>query len=89
MNEEERRVIVDQEMVKALKFLTDAEELARLEMWNVVANRAYYALYHAVMAMMVNDGFCPGLIVALLPSLAGSMLLQEKLIRNIQRFFLK
>ena len=31
MNEEERRVIVDQEMVKALKFLTDAEELARLE----------------------------------------------------------
>ena len=32
MNEEERRVIVDQEMVKALKFLTDAEELARLEM---------------------------------------------------------
>lgn len=89
MNEEERRVIVDQEMVKALKFLTDAEELARLEMWNVVANRAYYALYHAVMAMMVNDGFCPRLIVALLPSLAGSMLLQEKLIRNIQRFFLK
>lgn len=59
MNEEERRVIVDQEMVKALKFLTDAEELARLEMWNVVANRAYYALYHAVMAMMVNDGFLP------------------------------
>ena len=59
MNEEERRVIVDQEMVKALKFLTDAEELARLEMWNVVANRAYYALYHAVMAMMVNDGFSP------------------------------
>lgn len=82
-------MIVDQEMVKALKFLTDAEELARLEMWNVVANRAYYALYHAVMAMMVNDGFCPRLIVALLPSLAGSMLLQEKLIRNIQRFFLK
>lgn len=89
MNEEERRVIVDQEMVKALKFLTDAEELARLEMWNVVANRAYYALYHAVMAMMVNDGFLPRLIVALLPSLAGSMLLQEELIRNIQRFFLK
>ena len=29
MNEEERRVIVDQEMVKALKCLTDAEELAR------------------------------------------------------------
>ena len=55
MNEEERRVIVDQEMVKALKFLTDAEELARLEMWNVVANRAYYALYHAVMAMMQVD----------------------------------
>lgn len=52
-------MIVDQEMVKALKFLTDAEELARLEMWNVVTNRAYYALYHAVMAMMVNDGFLP------------------------------
>lgn len=46
-------------MLKALKFLTDSEELAKLEMWNVVANRAYYALYHAVMAMMVNDGFSP------------------------------
>ena len=44
MNEDERRVIVGQEMVKALKFLTDSEELAKLEMWNVVANRAYYAL---------------------------------------------
>lgn len=50
MTEEERRVIAGQEMVKALKFLTDSEELAKLEMWNVVANRAYYALYHAVMA---------------------------------------
>ncbi len=59
MTEDERRVIVGQEMVKALKFLTDSEELAKLEMWNVVANRAYYALYHAVMAMMVNDGFSP------------------------------
>lgn len=89
MNEEERRVIVDQEMVKALKFLTDAEELARLEMWNVVANRAYYALYHAVMAMMVNDGFLPKTHSGLITEFGGSMLLQEKLIRNIQRFFLK
>lgn len=59
MTEEERRVIAGQEMVKVLKFLTDSEELAKLEMWNVVANRAYYALYHAVMAMMVSDGFSP------------------------------
>ena len=50
MTEEERRVIAGQEMVKALKFLTDSEELAKLEVWNAVANRAYYALYHAVMA---------------------------------------
>lgn len=89
MNEDERRGIVGQEMVKVLKFLTDSEELAKLEMWNVVANRAYYALYHAVMAMMVSDGFSPKTHSGLITEFGREYVLTGNLIRNIQRFFLK
>lgn len=59
MTAEQRAIIVDNELTKAFTFLSDAEKLAEMDMWNVVANRAYYALYHALLAMMIHDGYSP------------------------------
>ena len=59
MTDEQRAIIVDNELTKAFTFLSDAEKLAEMDMWNVVANRAYYALYHALLAMMIHDGYSP------------------------------
>lgn len=59
MTSEQRAIIVDNELTKAFTFLSDAENLAEMDMWNVVANRAYYALFHALLAMMIHDGYSP------------------------------
>ena len=59
MTDEQRAIIVDNELTKAFTFLSDAEKLAEMDMWNVVANRAYYALFHALLAMMIHDGYSP------------------------------
>lgn len=59
MDKNQRAIIAEQEIAKARSFLGNAVTLADLGMWNVVANRVYYALYHAIMALMVKDGFSP------------------------------
>ena len=59
MTDEQRSAIVAQEIVKAKAFLADAEKLVSIDMWNVSANRAYYALYHAILALMIHDGHAP------------------------------
>lgn len=59
MTEEQRQIIVKQEILKAKTFLAEAEKLITLDMWNVSANRAYYALYHAILSLMIHDGHAP------------------------------
>lgn len=59
MTDEERTIIVNQEISKASSFLSDADKLVGMEMWNASANRVYYALYHAILAMMIHDGYAP------------------------------
>ena len=52
LNDEERRIIVNLEYEKALFFLKQAESIAALDFWDVVANRLYYAVFHAVSALL-------------------------------------
>lgn len=54
LNEEERAILVAREYEKAQQFCKDIGN-AELGFWNVVANRLYYALFHAVSAMLIND----------------------------------
>lgn len=56
LNEEERAILVKREYEKALSFYAQAEANAQIEIWDVVANRLYYALFHAVSALLVHDG---------------------------------
>lgn len=56
LNDEERAILVKREYEKALSFYSQAEENARIGIWDVVANRLYYATFHAVSALLVHDG---------------------------------
>ena len=44
------------EYEKAVTFLAQAEGNASIGFWDVVANRLYYSVFHAVSALLINDG---------------------------------
>lgn len=60
LTDEERSILVNMEYEKAVKFLGQAEGNAAMGFWDVVANRLYYSVFHAVMAMLINDGHKAG-----------------------------
>ena len=60
LTDEERSILVNMEYEKAVKFLEQAEGNAAMGFWDVVANRLYYSVFHAVMAMLINDGHKAG-----------------------------
>ena len=56
LTDEERKIIVGLEYEKARKTLGQVGELRKLGYWDTVANRLYYAVFHAVSALLVKDG---------------------------------
>lgn len=56
LKEEERQIIVTMEMEKVDKTIGQIEALMREKFWDVLANRLYYSLFHAVSAMLIFDG---------------------------------
>ena len=55
LREEERQVIVTLELEKADKTWAQMEVQIEAEQWELVANRLYYALFHAVSALLIHD----------------------------------
>jgi len=55
LNEEERKIVVNLELDKALMLMNQAEKNAEIELWDVVANRLYYSLFHGVSALLIHD----------------------------------
>lgn len=53
---EERRVMVDLEIERAKKTMDEMDYLAKGGLWNNMASRLYYAVFHAVSALMIHDG---------------------------------
>ena len=56
LNDEERRIMVEHESYKARQTFVQAEILSRDGFWDGVANRLYYASFHAVNALLIHDG---------------------------------
>lgn len=56
LSEEERSIMVSLEYGRALKLLDETDKIASLSLWNTAASRLYYALFHAVSALLINDG---------------------------------
>lgn len=60
LNEEERAIMVRLEYERALKLIDETNKIAAMEMWNTAASRLYYALFHAVSALLIRDGIPVG-----------------------------
>ncbi|MBR1683159.1 MAG: HEPN domain-containing protein [Bacteroidaceae bacterium] len=56
LSNDERQVIVSREMEKAQKTFDDMLFCAQEGKWEAAANRLYYALFHAMSALLINDG---------------------------------
>ena len=48
LTDEERAILVNLEYEKGKSFLEQAEKIVELGYWDMVANRLYYAMFHAV-----------------------------------------
>ena len=55
LREEDRQVIVMLELEKADKTLAQLQIQIEAGLWELAANRLYYALFHAVSALLVHD----------------------------------
>lgn len=56
LSDEDRRTMVGLEMEKAHKFIEQANLMYSQELWDLAANRYYYACFHAVQALFVYNG---------------------------------
>ena len=56
LTDEERTILVSLEYEKGKSFLEQAEKIAELGFWDMVANRLYYAVFHAVTALLIKNG---------------------------------
>ncbi len=60
LNDEERRTVVRLQMEKAHANFDQIPLLREAGYWDNVANRLYYSLFHAVSALLINDGYSVG-----------------------------
>ena len=56
LKEEDRKIMVDLELEKADSTFAENKGLTENGYWNTLANRLYYALFHAVRALLICDG---------------------------------
>lgn len=57
LKEEDRRIIVEMEIEKAERILAEQKLLREGALWSTLANRLYYALFHAVSALLISEGY--------------------------------
>ncbi len=60
LSNEERKIVVGLETEKARKTFAEIEVLRQAGLWDNIANRLYYAVFHAVSALLINDGHIVG-----------------------------
>ena len=60
LNTEERAILVSMEMEKAQKLLSEAEVYIQNQLWSTLANRLYYAVFHAATALLIKNGLHAG-----------------------------
>ena len=56
LSDEERKLIVSLEVEKAYRHYNQSLIMQREEQWDGMANRLYYAVFHAVCALLIHDG---------------------------------
>ena len=57
LTNEERKTLVELELKKARETYEEIGILTAANRWSGAANRLYYAVFHAISALLINDGF--------------------------------
>ena len=55
LSEEERRIMVELEIERAEKIMQQFPTLVEQKYWDTLVNRMYYAVFHAVSALMIHN----------------------------------
>lgn len=55
LSDEERQILVNLEKEKALNTFAEIDVLRQAGFWNNIANRLYYAAFHAVSALLIHN----------------------------------
>jgi len=56
MDNENRLILVRQQIAKADKFLSQADAMRVQRLWDLAVNRYYYSCFHIVQALFISDG---------------------------------
>jgi len=56
MNPNQKKIAVELLMEKSVRNMEQAVRNAEMDYWDLVANRLYYSIFHAVTALMLIDG---------------------------------
>lgn len=56
LNPNDRKSIVEYELDKSILNLNQARANSELGFWDLVANRLYYAVFHAISALLISNG---------------------------------
>jgi uncharacterized protein (UPF0332 family) len=57
LSADDKKALVDYRIEKAYASFEEAKKVAEISLWNLAANRLYYALYHAASALLLSDGY--------------------------------
>lgn len=56
MDDKDRLTLVNLQISKAERFLSQAKNMQAMGLWDLAANRYYYACFHMVQALFIKDG---------------------------------
>ena len=56
LSDEERKIMVEFEIEKAHRLIDQFPILEDAKLWDTLANRVYYAVFHAVTALLIKNG---------------------------------
>ena len=91
LSDEERVAVVSYRIEKAQNAIDEAEKVSAIGLWNIAANRLYYALFYAATAILIKKGLAAhthtGVIAMISLHLVQQNLLSTDDIRLIRKLF--
>ena len=91
LSDEERVAVVSYRIEKAKNAVDEAEKVSAIGLWNIAANRLYYALFYASTAILIKKGLAAhthaGVIAMISLHLVQQELLSTEDVRLIRKLF--
>lgn len=87
MTEEDRKELVRLQLDRADRFLSQANEMLETKHFDLAANRYYYACFHAIQGLFINDGITRHTHKGLHVTLGKQYVLTGKLDANLSSIF--